>query len=396
MKHALERLRVLITTDIEPARIQAHSFTHTQLKNWTEMVHKERENICLHFFCTANMAKSERQLRSFFRRQQLLIVNLLDIVFSYKVLHPDSPMNDLYTTLLNTLEQLWIELRDQYKNYFNLHERVPDFYRQLVRQNLLEEWDILNKLVAHRPVDPQLVRLAMKPIGHFFTNKNNYALAYSYITYVKALIAELTEWAVNSSDDPEWGLISVLIYMNVNSRGLRTHCFNYINTQLSGTDDPGVKLLRLEVFYKDFQQLTEDRNKAFNPGSDTLKSAIEKWFKAEISLLEKRVTAIPNDKPASKSRNKDELEKLPTDIAVNDWGVVAVGLLDIGVIKNVPAIGVMRILAHVLKTDGQEEMSAESMQKHYKEVKASALERMAGMALDLHYFFKDFRKQMGA
>lgn len=315
-RYVLEWLDLLITVTLNPDKTEISAINDSQLKAIIARIDKEKNEIKSylneHVFSLIN----ESDIKSLVNRHHSALIILLDDAFVNKKKVPakKSLIKTVYEALIISLDELLSFIEVRFSKYLALEERVPATYLSVTKNELKK------KVYAIRILTKPFVQL--KPVCdlvfnriYYFTNASvlNYEVTFRDILYKKELIKGLEEirWDINGKEYTP--LDELLIYLNFNSKAYMNLLTSGIANIVNESENPIIRMDKLLLYYKAFNQLHRKPEVALNPKYHSLETIISNWFVQEIIYLEKKmhlsVTPLGGKAETTKSSSNSVKEK---------------------------------------------------------------------------------------
>jgi len=240
------------------------------------------------------------------------------------------------------------------------------------------------------PAQPNLVP-ATEPIRLFFEGSCAENVTYRWYDYMKDLLAELGAWANSTFKDPEWEMISLLLYMNLNSRRCRAACVKYIVDSTDGIDDP---LDKLEKLLKEICRQEVKPNTVFDSRQTSLKAHLLEWISTEMDFTRRTIAAGTGMETLPEAGHDKLLrvKKILSSLTVPEQGAWIRAEMEAGAILNEEFKEVTDILAPVYKTPHSTNPSSGTMYRKSGELSVQSLKKLQGMAKAMDRYFGELMK----
>ncbi|MBS1563593.1 MAG: hypothetical protein JST39_04355 [Bacteroidetes bacterium] len=389
MENALERLDSLIIKRIEPETIRKLNYSDEQLFFCLHTAYEECDRIRLHLLQYAEQTTESDYVERLLRHYQTSLVHLLDTLTLYKTQGPNENTIRIYDALENGLEELLQYIRKRFDGFFNIEGKVSDFAQALAKDKMKNEWIILQERIARQELNDELVEAATEPINLFLNGKFSDNVTYRWFGYMTDLMAHLTEWSNGRYDNPEWELISLLLYMDLNSRKCRAYCIGYIVGFTDEIVDARHKLDRLEWLYKRSLLIQKKPNTIFDSRQTSLKEHILQWILTEIEFTKKKIPPdIENEgvKETATSAPKPT-KKIMSSLTVPEHGAWVRAQMDAGVILNGEVKEVMEVISATHETPHSAKPSWNTLSRKSGELAVQSIKKLQQMArlMDKHF-----------
>ena len=388
MENSLERLDTLIIKRIDPHTMDKEHYSEAQLLYCVVTTVDECDKIRNHLLQGIETIPEVGQMKRL-RHYQASLVHLLDTLKGYKLKQPDAGLNKLYDGVAGSIAELLQYMKKRFSDLFDMEGKVPDLAQELEIQNLRVEWQTLEKLMEKQGISDELKKAATEPIRIFLEGKHSENVTFRWMGYIMELLSQLSEWGNSEHRDPEWELISLLLFLDLNSRKCRAYCINYIVNYTDNIINPKQKLKRLEWLYKRGLLVEIKPNTTFDSKQTSLKDHIVKWIATEMEFVQKE---IPPDssKPDSITITKNETEemkKILTSLNVPELGAWNKGQMEAGVILNEEHKEVNDIFSTVYETPHSAQPSANSMSKKHGDLPIQSIKKLqrAAKLMEIHF-----------
>jgi hypothetical protein len=332
LKHALERLDILVTRNLPPENLRdaffnPETFSPVSLQLFSE-VQEEIGKIRSYLLHKDLHTHEKEVMEQLIHRYQAGILYLLDTIFAYNQEDLSLPFHQFYEKMTEELEVLMKLLQHRYAVYFNREEKIPQI--ELIRQkeqfrttlNYIKKSDC--KIVA----DDRLLSIILVPFELFDKTITNTRVTYRELNYLQQLVKHLSTVHPDLTKTlPDRILIELLIIHNFNSAAF----IDYLAGLLADEAEEIKENHRKSIFYTQelnkILQLKINPGKALLPEMASVKDELIRWLKGEIYFLDKqRPDLLPGKQQIQEDTN--EAGKIDTAFSTPEIALLVLALRD--------------------------------------------------------------------
>ncbi len=386
-RYTLEWLDFLITVSLNPAKTDLNSLSDEEIRSVISKVTDEKGKLITAVKSQLFSLTKEKQIALSVNQNHSSLIILLDQVLKYPETQKVS-LNELYNTLIFSLEELLSLIEVRFFTYLNLNERVPATYLAATGRELQQRVDKLKIKLLGRKSDRELTDIVLNSLYSFINRlKQDFPVTFQELLYQKDLLKELELLEVTQADTYIFtALDELLIFLNFNSKPYMRHVTNRLAERINANEKASDKLERFLFYYKQFNQMHHKPQVILNPQYGDLKTELGNWFTQEIFYLEKQIhySIIPlkasSEKPGTENKEK---QKVLSILSVDQMALVLRAADELRIIMARSLNNVFKSIVPHLSTPYQENISYDSMRsKSYsaeqrdKEIVIQTLQQM--------------------
>lgn len=389
--YTLEWLDSLITVSINPAKTDLNTLSDNEIHSVISKITEEKEMLLTILKNQIFGLTKEKQIALLVNQYHSSLVILLDQVLKYPKTKTTS-LEELYNTLISSLEELLSFIEVRFLAYLSLNERVPVTYLTGTGKELNRRVDKLKIKLSDQKDNKQLVTIVLNSLYCFINRlKEDIPVTFQELLYQKDLLKEL-----ELLEFPEGktfvftALDELLIFLNFNSKCYMGYITNKLVERINVNGNNSDKLESLLFYYKQFNQMHRKPGVTLNRQYGDLKTELSNWFTQEIFYLEKKlhlsilpINGSTQQKGSEAISQINERQKLLCILSVDQMALLLRSADDLKIIMARSLNSVFKTIVPHLSTPYQDNISYDSMRsKSYtaetrdKEIVIQTLEQM--------------------
>ncbi len=356
MEIAIQRINDIVQTTLKETE---HKQTNVQ--QLKETLNHAKASFKTYLLNRSQLVNSERELEIIVHQCQSEIINLMDQIHEVQLANNSRQPHEAMNVLLEDLKESLTYIENRFSRFFNLNEKVPDYYYQLTRadlQKLLKQ--IKLKLNSITDVEG-LVGVIETPIIKLHTQKT---LTYKDLMYLKKVYRDIADICKKFNEASMMQHVNdYLLYVNFNSYSFVTYTINRISVEVNSVHDAEERIELLSYHLKRINQVHLKPDAALKAKVVSVKEQVATWISEELYFIEKKqrlFTVIPNlkDEPVI----TDE-EKLHLSVSVDVLTLLARAAKDSKLIMNQQMTSMYKSISKFCRTVNTDNPSAHSMLK---------------------------------
>jgi hypothetical protein len=393
-RYALEWLDSLITVSLNPAKIDLNTLSDDDIQAVISRITEEKEKLLTILKSQIFGLTKEKQIAFLVNQSHSSLIILLDQVLVYQKVQNivRALLKELYSKLINSLDELLSFIEVRFFTYLSLEERVPATYRSVTRKEFKVRVDKLKIKLLSQVADKQVANIVLHSLYSFINRlKDEFPITFRELLYQKEMLKELELLEPPEGETSVFtALDELLIYLNFNSKFYMSYFTKRLAEKINVNENNSDKLERLLFDYKQFNQMHRKPGVILNPQYGDLKTELSNWFTQEIFYLEKKLhlSIVPingsaEQKGSEPTSQKGEPQKLLCVLSVDQMALLLRSADDLKIITARSLNAVFKTIVPHLSTPYQENISWDSMRsKSYnaetrdKEIVIQTLEQM--------------------
>lgn len=382
MKFSLERFHDQIKEILAPSP-KRRSLSALQAKTYLVKVTQEKENIIIWLQRELIDLKKEKNFAILIEHCQLTFIRLLDEVFLAKnkviVSFPNdhsikqasekqrkSSKIDLYSELIDIIEELLSHIQDTYFKFYNLDARLPHNYLIVTRAELESRLKEAERALLQNNHDEELVSMLLSPIALYVSDSDKNEYTQRRLIYCRQLLSELEgidEYKTSGSHYSP--LTQIFFYMNCNLLSFIDYFTRDIKKELIDLPDSHSRIRHLHFHLRQIKQLAQKPKLILRAEMGSLKSYITDWITDEINdlkLVESKTIQQHHDQTQKIGLKKNK--RIRVELSVPQFGLLLDAFDQIKVLdleKNKTLIAHAASL--LFETIGTTDLSAEYLRR---------------------------------
>ena len=360
MDKSLKRLDRLITTAIKPADTAGLHQGPATTNAWVYAIIEECENVQHYIRRHSGLAKDRDSFTLFIHNYQATLVYLLDLLYAHRFTQMDDGVAGLYDKVSGAIDKLLYHVKDRYKDFFNVHGKMPDKEQALARQNIEEGWPGLKQMLLHRNIEPELVEIVLEPVNFLLSAQDPGNISYYRLAHIKELTLAIDRWLNKTDGNLLWELLWELLYVNLNSPAFLAYCYRFITGLAERTPLLENRLKVLRDLYIKLHFPDVKRGIGYDESMPHCRATLVELVNTQISFVESDIRLSVQLLPVALPEKKRAGRKAVSGLTVQEIGVWIRGVIHVGIILSTKR-NVMAIVAGRYQTLRQKNISAGSM-----------------------------------
>ncbi|OIR07649.1 hypothetical protein GALL_103140 [mine drainage metagenome] len=296
---------------------------------------------------------SEKKLELNIQQLQSILISYADMIVAHHNLFTKSytenlQLEEVYKSTLSNIEHILSFIEKQYKQYFNLNQKVPDNYLLISRSNIKAS---LKKLKAHfisEGLDNNFIQIILYPYLRLLNNTN---VTYTYrdLIYIKKLLAYQQEILSASSQNLKDQLIESLFYFNCNSKRFYPFYVNMLSAEIEAEQSVQQKIIIISRHLKLINQFQQKPGYSFNPKAISVREQVSIWLEEELIFVEKQMKTNQLFSIPHQPTTVDD-DGINVSFTVKELAMFAQLMMESGIIYNKSKIYVAQKIVAVFRT----------------------------------------------
>lgn len=391
--YLLEWLDSIVTQNLNPSKSDITRLDSSEFNAIINKAIDETRFIQTQFTIQVFSLHKEKRIKVLVRNYHSALINLWD---QLTIINESTHVNredikKVITTLFTTLDELLIFLETRFANFISLNSRVPFSYLSISNKKMKLRLDKIRSSIHYNTHEKALIEVVFNEVYNFTNFKKNRKVTFREVLYHKQLIEELESVKSTKNEDlVHTDLVQVLIYMNFNSKLFINFYTQRITTIIGEFEQTADKIGWLLYYYKEFNQIINNKPAAYYPRHQNLKKVLQKWFIQEISFLEKKENIAANVSfPIQNRQNpqpfygNNRQEKILCQLSTDQTALILRACHELEILVSKSMNQVFKIIVPFLSTPYKSNLSFDSMRsKAYvaeerdKEIAIEALQKI--------------------
>lgn len=331
MNAALKELGALAHTKMHPANIIADNNSESIIYSFQS----EAEKILLCLPTELLASTSEKKLELNIQQLQSILISYADAIVAHhdlfiKSFKDELQLEEVYKSTLSNIEHILSFIEKQYKQYFNLNQKIPDNYLLISRSYIKASLKKLRSHFINEGIDEQFIQIILLPYLRLLNNTN---VTYTYrdLIYIKKLLAYQQEILSASKQNLKDQLIESLFYFNCNTKNFYAFYINMLSAEIEAEQAVQQKIIIISRHLKLINQFQQKPGYSFNPKAISIKEQVSVWLEEELFFVEKQMNtnqlfSIPHQ-PAN-----DDDDGINVSFTVKELALFTRLMMDVGII----------------------------------------------------------------
>lgn len=403
--YELETLEGLIKESLHPKNLShKSSLTEKDFYKLSEFLVKEKDSVKRRLKKVTYSYPKENHRKLYVQQHQFAVTNLKNILVDFLLpknandlleMPKDTLKVKLYKRSLSAMKDLFAFIREEFPQYFNYDEQVPEViilnHREMLTSRIS---NLKNKLLADGH-ESKLVDIIMPAFQVFFETNSGQELTYRKLSYLKELIAGLEELKQNEYPLSSYPLlISFLISRNFNSPKFKNYLASLIYTEIIKCESLIEKIEIISFHYKEISQLLIKPGESLVEDSLSVQLDIATWLFNEMTHLEKKQTLGLVAPVQFKEADNSITEKgIYSVLTVEELGLFLKILKDTNVIRNKNMKQVARNIGEHWHTKQKENISWQYLYNSMSTVEAGTIRSLEDKLVGLVNWLRKIRQR---
>ena len=344
--YELEILEGLIKDSFHPKNFShKSSLSEKDFYRLSEFLIKEKDSVKRRLKKVTYSYPKENHRKLYVQQHQFAVTNLKNILVDFLLPRNSSDLLEmpkdtlkvkLYKRSLNAMKDLFAFIRDEFPQYFNYDEQVPEVIVLGQRENLTSRINDLKKKLLTDGHESKLVDLITIAFQIFFETNSGQELTYRKFSYLKELLTGLEELKQNEYPfSPYPLLISFLISKNFNSPKFKNYLAAFIHSEINKCESLIEKIEIISFHHKEISQLLIMPGESLVHDSRSVQLDVATWLFNEMTHLEKKQTLGLVAPMQFKDSGHSLTEKgIYSTLTVEELGLLFKVLKDTNLVRN--------------------------------------------------------------
>lgn len=364
-KYALRWLDLVVTTILDPSKTNLSAIGHAELESLGCLLQEEISQNKSLLSQAAFRIFSKRKIQRMIGQYHRSLFLLLETAFERhpQIAATSEKAMSLGKTAIEGINELLDFIEHRFGEYIDLDSWVPASHlgaiKESIRERLTNLAPWLSEAAAGSPL-AKIVSDAFEPLAGEDQKKRR--ATFREVLYKKELIDQLEKLAGLASTNQGRcrELANLLIFMNFNCHSFVDYYTGHLAAKIQKLDTTAQKRGQLLLAYKDFKQLHHQSELCLNPGSPDVKTAIGRWFDAELQYLESWRQWEAAEPAAASGADQDQT-KILCFLSIDQIALLLRALDSLRIIQARSMNSVFERIAPHLSTPRKKDISWESM-----------------------------------
>lgn len=365
-KYALRWVDLVVTTILDPVKTNISAIGPQELESFGSLMRQEitqnKTMLSEAAFRIFSKRKIQRMVGQYHRSLFLLLETAVER-------HPQinitsEKAKSLGKTAIEAINELLDFIEHRFGEYIDLDSWVHSAHLSNVGESAAERisrvWPWLEITCSGTPLAAMLSE-ALSPLIQASPKVKR--ATFRQVFYLKELIDQLEKLASSQTTDEQARklLVNMLVFLNFNSRSFIDHYTNGISSGIEMLQDADEKRYALLRACKEFTQLHYQSELSLHPGQPDVKTAIGRWFDAELQFMEKqRQWDLPLPATSTTAPGSEQTKVL-CFLSIDQIALVLRALDSLRIIQARSLNSVFQHIAPYLSTPRKKDISWESM-----------------------------------
>jgi len=386
-KYALRWLDLVVTTILDPAKTNISTIGSHELESFGSLMQQEITQNKTILSQAAFRIFSKRKIQRMVGQYHKSLFLLLETAFERhpQIAATSEKAMSLGKTAIEAINELLDFIEHRFGEYIDLDSWVPSAHLAGVRDSISER---LEKLTPWLDAAAESTPLAAMILGAFSMlsgeDQKKRRATFREVFYKKELLDQLEKLAGSLPTDEQSlrQLTQILVFMNFNSRSFIDYYTGEIAARIRQMPSPTEKRGALLLAHKDFNQLHHQSELRLHAGSIDVKTAIGRWFDAELQYLETQrewETPAAAQSLADIPDNSADHTKILCFLSIDQIALLLRALDSLRIIQARSMNSVFQRIAPHLSTRRKKDISWESMRAKAYQFEESDKQRVLKM-----------------
>lgn len=386
-KYALRWLDLVVTTILDPAKTNISKIGTHELESFGSLMQQEITQNKTLLSEAAFRIFSKRKIQRMVGQYHRSLFLLLETAFERhpQIAATSEKATSLGKTAIEAINELLDFIEHRFGEYIDLDSWVPTAHLAGVKDSIAER---LEKLRPWLDAAASGSPLAAMIHGAFSTltdeDQKQRRATFREVFYKKELLDQLEKLAtaLPTGEQSSGQLTQMLVFMNFNSHKFIDYYTGEIATQTRQMPSAAEKRGSLLLAHKDFNQLHHQSELRLHPGDIDVKTAIGRWFDAELQYLERQrewETAAAPQTCDSIPDNSADHTKILCFLSIDQIALLLRALDSLRIIQARSMNSVFQRIAPHLSTPRKTDISWESMRAKAYQFEESDKQRVLKM-----------------
>lgn len=296
--------------------------------------------------------KSEKQFELIIQQIQSILITIADTITNHHTHYLQSftqlkDFEQAYHISFSNIVKVLSFIENNYKQYFNQNQKVPDSYLTICRTQFKPALKKLRTILIKQGFQHDFIDVILYPHIRILNNTNN-TYTFKDLIFSKKLIIAQQELIENANENLRDQLIELSIYFNCNYSKLYKYIINLLINRIETLNEITDRLKHLSFRLKQLNQTQQKPGYAFNANAISLKEQISIWIEEEICFLEKQMHlqqlfSLPH-------QPTEEVKGINTILSVKELAFLTRVMMDTNIIYNKNKTYVAQQMAMLFRT----------------------------------------------
>ena len=301
LNYEMEIIDLLIRETLHPKNLLPEDpVSDRQFERWNQTLMQEKEIIKRRMKKVTYGYTSESHRRLYIHQHQFAFIQLKNMLTEY--LSPrnaeglaekptDSKIERIYKRSLAIMQELLSFIKNEFPQYFNYDEKIPESKLLQIRESLKRRLTELRKKLLKSGYDTVLIELIVSIITAHCNNETCLPLTYTRWQYMKELLTSLERLHPSDGYASHYSALQVqLVYMNFNATEFKNYFVKLIHSEINVANSLYDKIEVISFHHKEISQLPVKPEMALAPSLPSVQLDLVTWLFNEMTHLEKKQT----------------------------------------------------------------------------------------------------------
>jgi hypothetical protein len=400
-KYALRWLDLVVTTILDPAKTNITMIGSRELESFGSLMQQEITQNKMLLSEAAFRIFSKRKIQRMIGQYHRSLFLLLETAFERhpQIAATSEKATSLGKTAIEAINELLDFIEHRFGEYIDLDSWVPTAHLSGVKDSIagrlkkLTPW--LNAAATGTPLAVLILDAFNTLIGE---DQKKQRATFRDVFYKKELIDRLEKLAntTPTGEQSSSQLTQMLVLMNFNCRGFIDYYTSGIAARIRQMQSAAEKRGELLLAHKDFNQLHHQSEFSLHAGDIDVKTAIGRWFDAELQYLDRQreweTVQAPKTFDSSPTMAADQT-KILCFLSIDQVALLLRALDSLRIIQARSMNSVFQRIAPHLSTPRKTEISWESMRAKAYQFEESDKQRVLKMLESLSRWISELDPQ---
>ncbi|MCF0075642.1 hypothetical protein LZD49_34540 [Dyadobacter sp. CY261] len=387
-KYALRWIDLVVTTILDPAKTNISNIGSHELESFGSLMQQEITQNKTLLSEAAFRIFSKRKIQRMVGQYHRSLFLLLETAFERhpQIAATSEKATSLGKTAIEAINELLDFIEHRFGEYIDLDSWVPSAHLASVKDSIGER---LKKLTPWLDAATAGTPLAAMIFGAFSTltdqeDQKKRRATFREVLYKKELIDQIEKLASSLPQGEQscQQLTQMLVFMNFNSRTFVDYYTSGIAARIRQMQSAAQKRGELLLAQKDFNQLHHQSELCLHTGYTDVRTAIGRWFDAELQYLEKQRQWEAAEPSGAIPDVASDQAKILCFLSIDQIALVLRALDSLRIIQARSMNSVFQQIVPHLSTPRKKDISWESMRAKAYQFEESDKQRVLEM-LDL-------------
>ncbi len=289
--YSLKWLDSLITVSLNPEKVNLKEILPEKIDYLQSKI--RREKLVQQSFLNIEVFTllDEKKIRLLINEYHAALIILLNYTFENKKKITDKDLvgKKLFNEVIDCIDDLLSFVKLRFGFYLEPKERVAVTYLSRFRNEVKQKMERLRNELEK--TNEQAANILLNFLDSFCeSHKDVPAVTFQQLLYVKKLLKEVETLTIPYHENCIFTkLDTILIYLNFNSKLYIIYFIQKIEKEIDTLVTINEKIDRLQLHFKEFNQLNRKPGAALYPQETSLDHVISNWFKEELFYYRRKV-----------------------------------------------------------------------------------------------------------